>query len=69
VGGVQQETKPKSGGDLRIFRLILLATDIQAYILDGIHPAQLTLADFMKAFPNDWAEQRVYFGVMIVSVS
>ena len=48
----------------RIFRLILLAPDIQADILDGIHPAHLTLADFMKAFPNDWVEQRVYFGVV-----
>lgn len=48
----------------RIFRLILLAPDIQADILDGTHPAHLTLADFMKAFPNDWVEQRVYFGVV-----
>jgi hypothetical protein len=69
VGDVQHETKPKNGGDLRIFRLILLAMGIQADILDSIHPAQLTLADFMNAFPNDWTEQRVYFGVMIVSVS
>jgi hypothetical protein len=52
------------GGDLRIFWLILLATDIQADILDGIHPAQLNLVDFMKAFPNDWLEQRIYFGVV-----
>jgi len=44
--------------------LILLAPDIQANILDGAQPAHLTLADFMKAFPNDWVEQREYFGVV-----
>ena len=56
-------------GYLRIYRLILLLLGIQADILDGTQPTHLTLANFVKVFPNDQVEQRVYFKVMIVNVS
>lgn len=45
----------------RILRLVLLAPDIQEAILDSVHPATLTLADFMDPFPHLWELQRKRF--------
>jgi hypothetical protein len=42
----------------RILLLTLLAPDIVQAILDGKHPADLTLPRLMKPFPIIWAEQR-----------
>ena len=46
----------------RVLRLILLAPDIQEKILHSTHPATLTLADFLKPFPQLWEVQRKKFG-------
>ena len=45
----------------RILRLTVLAPDIQEMILNGNHPPQLTLADFMVPFPHLWEYQRELF--------
>jgi hypothetical protein len=42
----------------RILRLTLLAPDIVEALLDGRQPANLQLADLLKAFPAEWERQR-----------
>ena len=42
----------------RIPRLSLLAPDIVEASLDGRQPANLQLADLLKAFPLEWERQR-----------
>ncbi len=42
--------------------LAFLAPDLQAAILEGLQPPDLTLADLLRSgIPMDWAEQRVLF--------
>lgn len=41
----------------RVLRLTLLAPDIVEVILDGRHPAEVTLAVLMESFPVEWREQ------------
>ncbi|MGA8156604.1 MAG: hypothetical protein WB822_10440 [Rhodoplanes sp.] len=43
----------------RILRLTLLAPMIVEAILDGRHPAKMTLATLMEPFPVGWQEQRL----------
>lgn len=43
----------------RTLRLTLLAPDIVEAILDGRHPAKMTLATLMEPFPVGWQEQRL----------
>ena len=45
----------------RILRLTLLAPDIVETILEGREPLKLTLADLVKAMPEDWNKQRARF--------
>jgi site-specific DNA recombinase len=48
-----------------MIRLAYLAPDIIQTILDGSHPAQLTLADLMRRdIPVNWADQRRAFGFL-----
>ena len=42
----------------RVIRLALLAPDIVDAILEGRHPAHLTLKDLMQQFPVEWDRQR-----------
>ena len=42
----------------RILRLTLLAPDIVEMLLDGRQPANLQLANLLKAFPAEWERQR-----------
>ena len=42
----------------RIVRLTLLAPDIVEAILEGKHPAALTLKGLMEPFPVEWERQR-----------
>ena len=46
----------------RILRLTLLAPDIQEAILNSVHSATLTLADFLDPFPQVWELQRKQYG-------
>lgn len=47
----------------RIARLAFLAPDIQAAIVEGRHPAGLTLQGLMRApLPISWAAQRAALG-------
>jgi hypothetical protein len=41
----------------RLLRMTLLAPDIVEAILDGRHPAEMTLAVLMKPAPIVWQEQ------------
>jgi hypothetical protein len=43
----------------RVLRLTLLAPDVVEAILDGRHPAEMTLATMMEPFPVGWQEQRL----------
>jgi hypothetical protein len=45
----------------RVMRATLLAPDIIEAILDGRQPKHMTLTDLTR-MPNDWNEQREYFG-------
>ena len=45
----------------RIVKLALLAPDIVEMILDGRHPAALTLKELMAPFPAEWERQRQFF--------
>jgi hypothetical protein len=47
----------------RILRMTLLAPEIIEMIVDGSQPAQLTMANLSKAFPVDWSEQLIQFGL------
>jgi DNA invertase Pin-like site-specific DNA recombinase len=45
----------------RVLRLTLLAPEITAVILDGLHGPELTLTNVTGPFPLEWALQRRYF--------
>jgi hypothetical protein len=48
-----------------MIRLAYLAPTITQSILQGMQPAQLTLADLMQRdIPDDWSEQRIAFGFL-----
>ena len=47
----------------RALSLINLAPDIINLILDGREPKTITLTKLRKGFPEDWEEQRRYFGI------
>ncbi len=46
----------------RILRLTLLAPDIVEAILDGKQRPEVTLAQLMDGFPEEWEAQQVIFG-------
>lgn len=46
----------------RILRLTLLAPDIVEAILDGKQGLEVTLAQLMEGFPEEWEAQQVIFG-------
>lgn len=46
----------------RLMRLAYLSPTIVEAILEGRHPAHLTMKDLMAPFPLDWVAQREYFG-------
>lgn len=46
----------------RILRLTLLAPDIVEAILDGKQGPEVTLAQLMHGFPEEWEAQQVNFG-------
>lgn len=46
----------------RVMRISLLSPDIIEAILDGRHPAHLTMKDLLEPFPLDWTEQWHEFG-------
>lgn len=45
----------------RILRLAYLSPVVVQAILDGKHPAWLTMKDLMEPFPLDWAAQERHF--------
>ena len=45
----------------RILRLSYLSPTIVEAILEGRHPAHLTMKDLLVPFPLDWAEQERHF--------
>ena len=45
----------------RLMRLAYLSPTIVESILDGRHPAHLTMKDLMEPFPLDWAAQERHF--------
>ena len=47
----------------RALSLVNLAPDIINLILDGREPKTITLTRLRKGFPEDWEEQRRYFGI------
>ena len=47
----------------RILRLALLAPEIIEMIVEGLQPAELTLAKLMKPFPVEWKGQIQLFGI------
>ena len=47
----------------RALSLVNLAPDIINLILDGREPSTITLNKLRKGFPEDWEEQRRYFGI------
>lgn len=47
----------------RTIRLAYLAPRIVQLLLDDKAPPRLSLAKMMKAFPDDWNEQYVHFGI------
>ena len=47
----------------RALSLVNLAPDIINLILDGRDPKNITLTKLRKGFPEDWEEQRRYFGI------
>ena len=47
----------------RALSLVNLAPDIINLILDGREPKTITLTKLRKGFPEDWEEQRRYFGI------
>ncbi len=54
---------PASPYRRRLIRLAFLAPDLQAAILDGRQPSEMTLAALMEAeLPLSWSEQRRRFG-------
>lgn len=47
----------------RLMRLAYLSPTIVEAILDGRHPAHLTMKDLMEPFPLDWKEQERHFKI------
>ena len=47
----------------QVIRAAFLAPDLVEAVLQGRHPAQLTLRQRMKQLPWDWSEQRRRFGL------
>lgn len=47
----------------RILKLTTLAPDIVEAIINGKEPDGLSLAKLTRTFPEDWREQRRFFGV------
>ncbi|MBT8340290.1 MAG: hypothetical protein HKP58_03790 [Desulfatitalea sp.] len=47
----------------RILKLTTLAPDIIEAIINGEEPDGLSLAKLTRTFPEDWREQRRFFGV------
>lgn len=47
----------------RALSLVNLAPDILEAILDSTEPPTLTLSRLRKGFPDDWDEQRKFFGM------
>ena len=47
----------------RLMRLAYLSPTIVEAILEGRHPAQLTMKDLMEPFPLDWKEQERHFKI------
>ena len=45
----------------RILRLAYLSPVVVQAILDGKHPAWLTMKDLLRPLPSDWAEQERLF--------
>ena len=45
----------------RILRLAYLSPALVEAILDGKHPAHLTMKDLMEPFPMEWERQREHF--------
>jgi hypothetical protein len=45
----------------RILRLAYLSPKVVQAILDGKHPARLTMKDLLQPFPADWNEQEDHF--------
>ena len=45
----------------RILRLAYLSPALVDAILDGKHPAHLTMKDLMELFPIKWGRQREHF--------
>ena len=45
----------------RILRLAYLSPTVVQAILDGSHPAWLTMKDLLRPLPSDWAEQERLF--------
>ncbi|GHC66518.1 recombinase family protein [Neogemmobacter tilapiae] len=60
------EAAPESSYQRRLVRLAFLAPDLQAAILEGRQPADLTLAVLMaEDMPLSWANQRQRFGARV----
>ena len=47
----------------RALSLVNLAPDIIEAILNGSEPSSITLSRLRKGFPDDWDEQRKFFGM------
>jgi hypothetical protein len=45
----------------KVLRLTLLAPDLVEAILDGRQPERVRLDALLKAWPSEWAEQRLHF--------
>lgn len=45
----------------RILRLAYLSPNVIQAILDGKHPAWLTMKDLLKPFPSDWKIQEQFY--------
>ena len=46
----------------RVIRGSLLAPDIIQRVIEGRQPVTLTVQKLKRPFPNDWTEQRKFFG-------
>lgn len=57
-----ERKKVDHGYIAKTIRMTQLAPDIIEAILAGRQPHSLSLADFLRPFPDAWQEQRQYFG-------
>jgi hypothetical protein len=46
----------------RILKLATLAPDIVEAIINGEEPDGLSLAKLIRSFPEEWSQQRTFFG-------